>query len=163
MEPKPVRSQCNCPCHKHRHLMHMVECCLPDPKPEVAKADMPIDVSDTLLERVWKVRSDNIQPNVTARRMAVYILAKMEDAQVTPDRIVADPDGGVALYVFGRDSRDDCYGRILAANEGDITALCADYREPLHHAWQVDAENIPDAVIKIHSFILEIQGVVKKP
>jgi hypothetical protein len=118
-----------------------------------ATVDTPIDVSDTLLELVWKVRSDNIQPNVTARHTAMQILAKMEDARVTPDRIVADPDGGVALYVFGR-GRDDRHGRILAANEGDIIALCVDYQEQLHDAWQVDAESVPDAVSKIRSFIL---------
>jgi len=41
-----------------------------------ATADAPIDVSDTLFERVWNARSDNIQPNVAARHTAVEIWAR---------------------------------------------------------------------------------------
>lgn len=117
--------------------------------------DTPIDISDTLLERVWKARSDNIEPNVMARHTATQILTEMQDARVTPDRIVADPDGGVALYVFGRGSREHRHGRILAANEGDIIALCVDYQKQLHDAWQVDPGSVADAVTKIRSFLLD--------
>lgn len=124
-----------------------------------ATVEAPIDLSDTLIERVWKVRSDNVQPNAKARQTAAHVLAEMEDARMPPDRIVADPDGGVALYVFGRAAADDRHGRIFAANEGDVIALCVDYRDQLHDAWQVDPRSITDAVLKIRSFVLGNKGV----
>jgi hypothetical protein len=116
-----------------------------------------IDMGDTLLERVWKVRSDGIQPSDKSRRYAATILEELRESGVEPDRVVADPDGGVAIYVFGKRETEAGeharHARLLAANEGDVIALCVDYERNSHDAWAAELTDLGPTVRKVHSFV----------
>jgi hypothetical protein len=116
-----------------------------------------LDVADILLERVWKARSDRIQPTDKARRRASAVLEGFREAGIEPDRVVADPDGGVAVYVFGRrelqPGTQARHARVLAANEGDLIALCVDYEHNTHDVWETDLVELGATVSKMQSFL----------
>jgi hypothetical protein len=120
-------------------------------------AAVKLDVSDTLLERVWKVRSDGVQPNDKARRYASAVLGAFRDFGFEPDRVVADRDGGIALYVFGRGKlaggSSARHARVLAANEGELIAMCVDNERNQHDGWEAELGDLDPTVQKIQSFV----------
>jgi hypothetical protein len=116
-----------------------------------------IDVSDTLLERVWKARSDGIQPNTKSREHASAVLDEFRESGIEPDRVVADRDGGVAIYVFGRrevaPGAHARHARILAANEGDLIALCVDYEHDTRDAWEAKLGELEPTISRVRAFV----------
>jgi len=111
---------------------------------------------DDVLERLRSVSSDGIQPNETARTKAAAVLAALRESNLEPHRVVGDPDGGVALYVFGHKNRSNerKYARVLSTNEGDIVAMCVDQSSGRHGVWEADASDLRNTAARIESFIL---------
>jgi hypothetical protein len=113
---------------------------------------------DELLDRLRSASSDRVQPNEIARANAVSVVASLREHDVEPHRVVGDPDGGVALYVFGgrklHDGRRAKYARILATNEGDVIAMCVDDLAGTHGVWEADVSDLGKAASRIQSFIL---------
>jgi len=117
--------------------------------------------SSVIDARVWAVRAAGaVPPTQDAMLTATSILDAMAAHGLVPDRIVADPDGGIAIYAFQR-SQDESptrYGRVLATNESEVIAACVAPREPAtaDAVWEVvvglDSEP-SNTVQRIHDFV----------
>jgi hypothetical protein len=112
---------------------------------------------DQVLDSVRRASSDGVPPNVTARANAASVLASLRDLDLEPHRVIGDPDGGVALYVFGGqkhlDGTRDKYARILSTNEGDVIAMWVDESSGRHDVWEADPSDLSNALSRIQSFI----------
>ncbi len=63
--------------------------------------EVPLDIRDDAIHRAETVASDRTQPNRPARAQAIAVIEALRGQGLDPHRVVADPDGGVAVYVFG--------------------------------------------------------------
>jgi hypothetical protein len=118
--------------------------------------DVTIPFGESILDRVRVASSDGTQPNETARANATAVIESLLDANVEPHRVVGDPDGGLAVYVFARKQLEDGtrhkYARVLSTNEGGIIAMCVD-ETGSRGAWEADAPDLANSVQRIQSFI----------
>jgi hypothetical protein len=123
---------------------------------EVGSEIAPVIVDETG-QRVLDVRSDGEQPSVESRRIATELVDRLRAEDLEPDRVLADPEGGVALYVFGESQLSDGshsrYARIVATNSGEVAVLCADREGGSPLVWDVKRGDRVAAVKRVHAFL----------
>jgi len=94
---------------------------------------------DSLVDAIWNVGPERADIEHRARLTATNVLLAMRDVGISPDRAVADPDGGIALYAFGSETLPGGshrrYARIAVSNEGDVVALCANRESDERQVW----------------------------
>jgi hypothetical protein len=110
---------------------------------------------DALLARIWAVDSDGVSPTTKSRERAAEILEALRSNHIEPERVLADPDGGIALYVFGTEQMPSGarsrYARIGVTNDGEVLVLCADRATGTNDVWTM--RGIGRAIGQIQEFI----------
>jgi hypothetical protein len=83
---------------------------------------------------------DSPAPNTTSIRAAANILDALDETLLSPERVVPDAEGGVAMYFFGGKTLPggarQQYASISASNDGEIVALVHN-RDHEPEAWDV--------------------------
>lgn len=127
-------------------------------KSTAAVKEVPLEIRDDALERVRSVVSDGTQPNEAARTQAATVIDTLRHHGLDAHRIVADPDGGVAVYVFGgarlQSGARPRYARFLSTNEGDVIAMCVDGGTGEQSIWETDVEALEPSMSRVRSFVL---------
>jgi hypothetical protein len=118
----------------------------------------PITI-DRTMDAIARLRSDGEQPTEESRATAATLVGLLRQQQLEPSRVLADSEGGVALYVFGDHilpgGSHSRYARIVATNAGEVAVLCADRRDPANvKAWDVQGSE-ERAMVRVRSFIEE--------
>ncbi len=119
-------------------------------------ADVPIDMQslDPTAARIFDARTDGIPPTTEARAAACTLLVGLRSVGLEPSRVLADPDGGVSLYVFapGDESQPRRYARLLATNEEEVIAT---FENPqgTRSVWPVKADSLDRAMDRVSSFV----------
>ncbi|HEY4016727.1 MAG TPA: hypothetical protein VGM06_25500 [Polyangiaceae bacterium] len=128
--------------------------------PHEAAAEIPdltLTLRDESAQRIRAASSQSTQPNELARSNALEALNALRSYDLEPQRIVGDPDGGIALYVFGGKSLPNRgrskFARVLATNEGDIVAMCSDDAAERPRIWADDGSKLGNTASRIQSFI----------
>ena len=115
------------------------------------------DDDDPIAQAVRTVTADGEPPSDAARLGAERLVDRFRAGGLDPDRAVADPDGGIAIYVFGSDvlagGARARYGRVAAMNDGSIVAACVDRTQNQDEAWDVRSDGVDGAVERIRVFI----------
>jgi hypothetical protein len=120
--------------------------------------EAPITI-DRTIDAIVHLRSDGEQPTEESRATAAALVGLLRQQDLEPSRVLADSEGGVALYVFGDHvlpgGGHSRYARIVATNAGEVAVLCADRREPGKvKAWDVHGSE-ERAMERVRSFIEE--------
>jgi hypothetical protein len=101
--------------------------------------------------------SDDVPPGSFAINRAQHVLDRCAHAELQSDRIVAIPDGGLAIYFFGTDLTTTGAHRLVARlaidNDGATTLLLEDVEE--HRS------NVTDEEIANDRSIDDVLGRVK--
>jgi hypothetical protein len=122
-----------------------------------AVIDLGLHDDDPLAQIVRTVTSDAEAPNDASRATAQLLLDHLRGEGINPERAVADPEGGVALYVFGDEvlpgGARARYARLAAMNDGSIVAVCADRREDRQDGWLVTRGGVDAAVARIRKWV----------
>lgn len=94
------------------------------------------------------------KPNAHACENAHRILDLSRAAGRLPDTLVPDVMGGIGLYWYGTELREDGsrvrFASVNCDNDGDVTALTRDQREVGSSAWSV--EDLREAVDRALAF-----------
>ncbi len=118
--------------------------------------DIPIQIGfGSVADQIRLAASDRTQPNDTARDLALDVLERMRALGISADRAVGDPDGGIALYVFGgRRTKlgHPKYGRVVMTNEGDVVAMCVDHIAKKQRVWDASSD-VDSALTSIRAFV----------
>jgi hypothetical protein len=114
-------------------------------------------MKDEIAQGVRSASSDGTQPNEAARSNALTVVQAFRAAAIEPQRVVGDPDGGIAVYIFGGTSTGNGgqskFARVLATNEGEIIAMCVDSKTSRPGVWEADTSNLDKSISRIQSFI----------
>jgi hypothetical protein len=121
-----------------------------------AEIDAVINLdSDPLVDAIWRVEPERAPIEDTARHAATEAVVALREVGLLPERVLADPDGGVALYVFadrtiegGARAR---YVRVAAANDENLTILCVDRETSERSAW--DVSDLAESLVRVAEFI----------
>lgn len=120
-------------------------------------AELDLAAEDWAWSQIRIVDTDGEHPNEVSRRAALDLLQQLRAQGLEPDRVVADPDGGVALYMFAErmlgDGSHPRYARIAAMNDGEVVASLADRERDTHEAWDVTASQRSRAIRRIEEFV----------
>jgi hypothetical protein len=112
---------------------------------------------DEVAQRIRSASSQSTQPNEAARSNALFALCALRSCDLEPHRVIGDPDGGIAMYIFGGrtlvNGGHSKFARLLATNEGDIIAMCADDAVDRPGIWAADRSEMAKTVSRIQSFI----------
>jgi hypothetical protein len=122
-----------------------------------AEIDAVINLdSDPLVESVWRVESDGARIEEAARHAATEALVALREVGLTPERVLADPDGGVALYVFGDETIEGGararYVRVAASNDETLTVLCVDRETSERTAWDASSD-LGASLVRVAEFL----------
>jgi hypothetical protein len=109
------------------------------PKECNCKMCAEIKFKNNFLSNLFKNRLDKVkanallagkkEPNDIAMNNSLIILKILFDHDIKPDRIVADSDGGIGIYISGTNGR----GRFVADNDGDfIVSMATSNKNKLH-------------------------------
>jgi len=109
---------------------------------------------DEITAGILSASSQITQPNEAARNNALVTLKVLRSHNLEPHRVVGDPDGGIALYMFGGNAGRSKFARVLATNEGDIIAMCADDAKERLGLWASDQSELDKTAARIESFIV---------
>lgn len=112
--------------------------------------------SDPLVDAVWRVESERAPIEDGARHAATEALVALREVGLVAERVLADPDGGVALYVFGDRAIEGGararYVRVAAANDESLTILCVDRETSERSAWDVSSD-LAASLVRVLEFI----------
>ena len=121
-------------------------------------ADVPIDmdVLDPTAARISNVTSSDVAPTTEARSHAYALLDALRAVGLEPSHVVADPDGGVSLYVFesGDPTQDRRYARLLATNERELIATFEDPSAKTRSVWPIRGARLSHDIDRVRSFVL---------
>ncbi len=101
---------------------------------------------------------DSPAPNATSLSAATNILDALDQTLLSPERVVPDAEGGVAIYFFGGKTLPggarQQYASLSASNDGEIVALVHD-RDHEPAAWDVGKgrKALREAAERIRRFI----------
>lgn len=93
-------------------------------------------------------------PNETAFGLTGLVLDVLDDARLTPSRVVPDAEGGLSIYFLGKSGTPGRYASLSCSNEGEIVALTHD-RAGEPHAWSIGTDRAATqaAVDRIRTFL----------
>jgi hypothetical protein len=123
-----------------------------------ARADVSFRIDDATLDAVRSARSRGEPPTPESRSTAAELVLMLRRFELEPERVLADPDGGIALYVFGGAARADGsrvrYARVLASNTGEVAILFVDRdRTTSPHALDVGKREREAAITRVREFL----------
>jgi hypothetical protein len=125
----------------------------------VETARVPIDDEDPTIERVWSVGSEREQPSQESRLTATTIVDLLREQTMEPDRVLADPEGGVALYVFGEGTHPGGaharYARIVATNAGEVGVLLVNRQGGVPSSWDVQEGDRASTMRRVRDFLVK--------
>jgi hypothetical protein len=114
---------------------------------------------DPTMERVWSVTSEGEQPSEESRSTATTIVDLLRDQTLEPDRVLADPEGGVALYVFGEGMHPGGaharYARIVATNAGEVGVLLVNRGGGEPSSWDVHERDRASTIQRVRDFLVK--------
>jgi hypothetical protein len=88
---------------------------------------------------------------ISLARRAVRLMRR------APDRIVADADGGVAIYLFGSKVREDGahhrYASLVVGNDGEVALVLRDRTSNRVDARDLEEEDLSDALAAAEAFV----------
>jgi len=121
---------------------------------EASQAPIDMQSLDPMAARIFSATTDGIPPTTEARAAACTLLQSLRSVGLEPGRVVADPDGGVSLYVFGPGEENEPrrYARLLATNEQELIAT---FENPkgTRSVWAMKASMLDRAMDRVGSFV----------
>jgi hypothetical protein len=88
---------------------------------------------------------------------AVGLLQALRADGLEPSRIVSDPEGGVAVYVFSSEVLESGshtrYARLSRTEEGEVVGLLVDRSDKMHEAWAIESGELESAVERMRAFV----------
>jgi len=116
---------------------------------DVSNLPVRVDLRQTVDHQIQTAISEREQPTADTRVATLELARQLRGANLGPDRAVADPDGGLALYIFavGR------FARIVRTNDNEIIVTCVDTAHDKQATWDATGA-LPNALRRLHAFLV---------
>lgn len=122
---------------------------------DVADVSIRLDAIDPIAARILTTSSDGVAPNGIARQRATQLLEALRAQSLEPSHVLADPDGGISLYVFGPEHHSQArrYARLLATNENDVIVTFENPAQTSRHVWELKPAKLSREIDRVGSFV----------